>query len=748
VDTSPVSSTSTPALGLQPDLELGLQPDPRLERELPHLDHPVEWWFFQGGYSTSDGKQYEFMVSFFRLDVSLENEPARTGYCLLVTLLDVATGKNHVLSQVDDSLVGGLLARIEKLGETEVDKELAQLLFKELKRHGPPRPIKLGDGSAAILPDPLTISWGDLVVRQVDDGFSVAFDTPDLGPHVSLFMQPEYPRILWESAEKNSSSNSQMTYATYPRMTLTGSAGGQKVEGIAWCDHQWGDYCWLVADDPGKQLRGWDWFGINLADGTDIAVSVVRLVRTGEVVFSRALLRTARGERADCQEVQITPLRYWESPLTHIKYPVACRIRISELDFDAVFEPLADDQEIVTIGASRGIWEGAGTIAGRMKGAEISGRARGEFCGYGYLFDFQHYVQTLADRVDKRIEEFLPKRFGEAEVEKFVGKAYWRHEPEALTNLLATPVWDLISRTGKRWRPIFGILMVEALGCASGNYEASACLAELVHSGALIIDDIEDDSLLRRGEPCIHLKYGVDVAINAGNTLYFLPSVELLNHKYLSDAKKLRIHEIMMQTYLEAHFGQTVDIYWSRYLAPDTLELWLEEPLEEKILQLYDYKTASGARGLAEAAVVIAEVDDSLRQVCVDYARSFGVAFQIIDDVHNFSDSPRWTKVCGEDIASGKLTYVIVRAIRKLDGAKRSRLMSILCSPELRKEQLTLQEGVELVRESGALEECRETAKNMSLDAIERFGETIPSCEPKVMLNMLCLKMLDLVYDT
>jgi geranylgeranyl diphosphate synthase type 3/geranylgeranyl diphosphate synthase type I len=270
----------------------------------------------------------------------------------------------------------------------------------------------------------------------------------------------------------------------------------------------------------------------------------------------------------------------------------------------------------------------------------------------------------------------------------------------------------------------------------------------LVQSGALIIADIEDDSLLRRGEPCIHLKYGIDVAINVGNTLYFLPSVELLNHKYLDDGKKLRIHEVMMQTYLEAHFGQTVDIYWSKYLAPDTLESWLMEPLEDKILQLYDYKTAAGARGLAEAAAIIAEVDESLRRVCVDYARAFGVAFQIIDDIHNFSDSPRWTKVCGEDIASGKLTYVIVRAIRRLDGAKRNRLVSILCSPELRKEPAGLQEAVELVRNSGALEECRETARRMSLGANERFGEMVPSSEPKVMLNMLCLKMLDLVYDT
>ncbi|MEK6615560.1 MAG: polyprenyl synthetase family protein, partial [Bacteroidota bacterium] len=258
----------------------------------------------------------------------------------------------------------------------------------------------------------------------------------------------------------------------------------------------------------------------------------------------------------------------------------------------------------------------------------------------------------------------------------------------------------------------------------------------------------EDNSLLRRGEECLHLKYGLDVSINAGNTLYFLPSVELFNHKYLDDIKKLRIHEIMMKTYIQAHFGQTVDIYWSKYLTPENLKKWMNDSLEEKILQMYDYKTAAGAKGLAEVSAVIAEVNDEIKQTCIDYARAFAVAFQIIDDIHNFSDSPRWTKVCGEDLSNGKLTYVIARAIKLLENQKSQRLIEILCSKELRKNDDIIREGIELVRNSGAIEECKEKAKKMSLDENERFSEIVPSCEPKIMLNMLCLKMLDLAYDT
>jgi geranylgeranyl pyrophosphate synthase len=204
----------------------------------------------------------------------------------------------------------------------------------------------------------------------------------------------------------------------------------------------------------------------------------------------------------------------------------------------------------------------------------------------------------------------------------------------------------------------------------------------------------------------------------------------------------------MMDTYTQAHFGQTVDLYWSKYLSEENLQQWLNDSLEEKILQMYDYKTAAGAKGLAEVATVIAEAEEDIKQTCINFARAFAVAFQIIDDVHNFSDSPKWTKVCGEDLLNGKLTFVIAKAIRMLDDQKSKRLIQILCKKELRENRNVLEEGIELVRNSGALEFSKEFAKKMSLNQNEIFNQTIPSCESKIMLSMLCIKMLDLAYDT
>lgn len=720
----------------------------KIEIEIPHETHPVEWWFFQGFYCMPNNKQFQFMISLFRTNVSLDDEPKQNGFSVIISHLDAETGTNNTVSKIDNAVLEGILRRIKRLDETELDKDLTKILFKELRRHGPPRPIELDEDIAELKSNPLEIKWGDIRIKQDGKGFTLEFVLPKTKQFISVFMKPEYSRIVLESEEKNRLLKGEMGYATYPRMQLTGSVNGDKVYGNAWFDHQWGNTSWFITDDYNKKLLGWDWFGINLNNGLDIILSSHKLMKTQDKIISNATVRTGDCKLEVYEKVIFNPIKYWESPNTHIIYPVVWEIQIPELELNIKFEPLADDQEIAIIGIGRAFWEGAGKISGTLKGEKINGRARAEFFGYGYIFDFQNYLQTLADRVDKRIEEFFPKEFDDVQIQKFVGKPFWKHEPSAYTQMLSTPVWDLISRRGKRWRPIFGILMGEALGITAEKYEASACLAELVHSGALIIDDIEDNSLLRRGEQCLHLKYGLDAAINAGNTLYFLPSVELFNHKYLDDLKKLRIHEIMMKTYLQAHFGQTVDIYWSKHLTAENLKKWMNDSLEDKILQMYDYKTAAGAKGLAEVSAVIAEVNDDIKQTCIDYARAFAVAFQIIDDVHNFSDSPRWTKVCGEDLSNGKLTYIIARAIKLLDNIQSQRLIQILCSQDQRKNKDILIEGIELVRNSGALEECIEKAKKMSLNESDRFSEIIPSCEPKIMLNMLCLKMLDLAYDT
>lgn len=496
------------------------------------------------------------------------------------------------------------------------------------------------------------------------------------------------------------------------------------------------------------KVRGWDWFGINLNNGMSLLIIIQKIVKTSEVLFKYAILIDTDNKQKVTESFEANPLKFWESPISHINYPVEWEIIIEEFGVNLKFTPHILDQEIPIFNVSRAIWEGSGNVNGTLNGEEINGHARGEFFGYGYIFDFQDYLERLKDRIDSKIEDFLPKVINKKTVEKFVGKPNWKHEPDAYTEMISVPVWDLISRKGKRWRPIFGVLIADIFGRSSENYENSAFLGELIHNAALIIDDIEDSSKMRRGQPSIHIKYGTDIALNAGNTLYFLPYAELMGHEHLTSEQKYKVNAIWMNSYLEAHFGQTLDIYWSNRMTEENLTKWLDDSLEDKILQMYDYKTAAGPRGMTEAAAVIADAEDNLRDIGVEYTRSFCVAFQITDDIHNFSNSPKWTKICGEDLYNGKLTFVIVQALRNLANAECNRLKQILCNKKLRENPKVLEEGIELIKSSNALVDCRNYAKELSNNTWEEFSSMVGSSHSKIMLNVLSQRLLNLDYNS
>lgn len=290
--------------------------------------------------------------------------------------------------------------------------------------------------------------------------------------------------------------------------------------------------------------------------------------------------------------------------------------------------------------------------------------------------------------------------------------------------------------------------MLDALGVPREPYELLfSFMAELPHGGSLVIDDIEDNARVRRGQECIHLRYGLDVAINAGNTAYFLPLTLLRDYPHLSDAQRLELYRILSQVYVRAHLGQGQDIYWSRSLTPDRLRDWLNDSLGPKLIQLYNQKTASAVEGLAECACVIAGADAATRQACAEFGRTVGVAFQIVDDIVDFSTERINQGCAGRDLSEGKLTYVIFRALASLPPADRARLGEILCSPTLRNHPDTLAEGIGLVRNSGAPASCCREARALVEEQWQRLSAHLPPSEPKLILRVLCRFILSLGDD-
>lgn len=328
-------------------------------------------------------------------------------------------------------------------------------------------------------------------------------------------------------------------------------------------------------------------------------------------------------------------------------------------------------------------------------------------------------------------------------MERFIGPATWQYEPDAYAQTILEPVEDLLSRASKKWRPVFAILLLDAFGCDSSVYERLFCLMlELVHTGALIIDDIEDESELRRGDVSIHRRYGTDIAINAANFLYFAPLLELHQHQHLDDAQKLRINELTTHYYLRGHLGQAADIWRSRFLDHTNISEWLAEADDGRILQTYADKTAAAIQAAVDFAAIVTRLkDETVLQDLKQFTRSVGVAFQIIDDVNNFSDSSDWTKTVGEDLATGKMTYVIWSVLRDLPADQSKHLRDLLIDPRRRVDPDELRAGIDLVRESGTLDRCRREAYEMFDRGWVLFCQHVPESQSRDCIQRLCMRI-------
>jgi len=174
---------------------------------------------------------------------------------------------------------------------------------------------------------------------------------------------------------------------------------------------------------------------------------------------------------------------------------------------------------------------------------------------------FAQYVPKCQEAIGK----YLPRSFSKETLIKIFGEARYAYDQQSATNSLLIPIWDLLDRGGKRWRPVLVTLVAENLGGKEDVVLPAAYLCEIVHNGTLAVDDIEDNSKMRRGKPCLHLIYGVDVAINAGNAMYFLPLVELKelrkNNKVSSDVL-VKAYELYSEELTNLHLGQGLDIWW------------------------------------------------------------------------------------------------------------------------------------------------------------------------------------------
>jgi len=343
------------------------------------------------------------------------------------------------------------------------------------------------------------------------------------------------------------------------------------------------------------------------------------------------------------------------------------------------------------------------------------------------LEDALRILSRYAEIVNRALERYVPRRLDEGGLAEIFGEAEYRYEPESINKGIFEPFWDLLERGGKRWRPALTLMIYEALGGRAEEIAPLAVIPEVIHNGTLAVDDVEDGSEFRRGRPCIHKIYGVDIAINMGNTMYYYPML-ILERVEISREKKLAILEEYIRTMLRLSFGQAMDIAWHRGL--------VEDVDEDQYLQMTLFKTGALAGFAAKIAAIMADADVEKAEKLRRFAELIAVAFQIQDDVLNIvGEEEKYGKEIGGDITEGKRTLMVIHALRKLPEDEARRLIEIL---NMRTgDRKLIAEAVNLLRKAGSIEYARGVSRRLAEEAIRVLREALPESEGRRALEAL-----------
>lgn len=344
--------------------------------------------------------------------------------------------------------------------------------------------------------------------------------------------------------------------------------------------------------------------------------------------------------------------------------------------------------------------------------------------------DIEKILEEKLKIVDKAIAKYIPEKYDEKTLQDTLGPATYQYHLESINIAVSQPVWDILKRGGKRWRPVLFILILEAFNKDPQRFLDFAILPEVIHNGTLIIDDIEDNSEFRRGKPCTYRIFGLDIAINAGNLMYFLPLLSIIkNEPGLSLEKQKAIYEIYAQEMINISFGQAMDIAWHH-------GFWGRNELSEShYLQMTAYKTGTLARMSAKIAAVLSDLDTQSVEKIGRLAESIGVAFQIQDDILDLKGEKFAEKKggIGKDITEGKRSLMVIYVLRKASVEDRERLVQILDMHT--SGQDLIDEAICLLEKYDSLKYAKQVSSQIAEKSWREIEEIIPQSEAKEKLR-------------
>ncbi len=312
---------------------------------------------------------------------------------------------------------------------------------------------------------------------------------------------------------------------------------------------------------------------------------------------------------------------------------------------------------------------------------------------------------------------------------------------------LHQPAEKFLSRCGKRIREA---IVQEAFCMAGGLGQPPAAVAEaieLLHAGSLIIDDIEDGSIERRGAPTLHLEIGLPLAINTGNWMYFR-ALEKLSDAVLSRAAQQRAMLQVIRTIRRCHEGQALDLS----IAVDAMDPNQIRPAAKAISRL---KTGGLTALSAYLGGIAGGGASKVRAALGQFGMGVGVCLQMHNDLNELCRFAGGAPRC-DDLRNARVTWPWAWGVQTLDRiafAELQRDLRVALGHEGRPTSAARQAAhLEMHDAEGTEERLRCVAERLleavgeigqrSIDAklertLEQLGEHVPSTSS--IRSILCV---------
>jgi octaprenyl-diphosphate synthase len=280
------------------------------------------------------------------------------------------------------------------------------------------------------------------------------------------------------------------------------------------------------------------------------------------------------------------------------------------------------------------------------------------------------------------------------EVDKLIA-----HRLDSGVPLVGSVSQYIISAGGKRLRPVLLLLCCGALGYTGAQRYNLAAVVEFIHTATLLHDDVVDESALRRGNATANAKFGNPASVLVGDFLYSRA------FQMMVEAQSMRIMQVLADATNVIAEGEVLQLMNMHNAALD----------EAGYLQVIRSKTAKLFEASARVGAILAQADAVQEEACADYGQALGTAFQVIDDVLDYTgDAAVMGKNLGDDLREGKTTLPLIAAMQRGTEAERQLVQTAIETGDV----TLLDQVIAIVRSTGALEVAQAAAQGEAQRAI------------------------------